>query len=77
MAALGHLVASALRQVATAVPGDHWTDFRPVPVKFGGVGNDVLDDQIGWHAMSPLQDDTVQCAVVNTPRDRVRKAYAA
>jgi len=53
VAALGHFVAAAPGQIASAVFGDHRSDLDPVFLEFGGVGDDVLNDEVGWHVKSP------------------------
>jgi hypothetical protein len=53
MATLWHLVASAFGQVSATILGDHRPDLRPVFFELGGVGDDVLDDQVGCHLPSP------------------------
>jgi len=54
MAALGHLVASSLCQVAPALLGDHRADLGPVFLEFGRVGDDVLDNNLRGHVAAPL-----------------------
>src|SRR5229473_3125330 len=53
VASLGHFVAAALGQVASAMLGDHRPDLDPVFLEFGGVGDDMLNDQVGCHVKSP------------------------
>src|SRR5439155_18799476 len=53
VAALGHFVAAAPGQIASAVFLDHRSDLDPVFLEFGGVGDDVLNNQVGGHVKSP------------------------
>ena len=53
VASLGHFVAAAPGQIASAVFGDHRPDLDPVFLELGGVGDDVLNDEVGCHVKSP------------------------